>query len=323
MAFLFGLDDESKWSVRRNVPVFVPHTRKNKDGPDTVVTADDLAEYAANTAALEREFGVCGRITEGHVVPGRAERDQPDLVGVFRNARLGTFGPKNTPAVLVDEYIRKDKESVALNRPYRSPEVYHGRKDIRGLARLISDPFLDMGIVTTYAADLQAAWTAAPEKTMSQTAAPQGEELATLYTKLAAVEAENKANAEALKLEREARLNGEKLLDKERCVAMVNTLVATGYSLTAEEREEEAKELQPRDAAGRAKYVEKLKKTYADRKVPGGPLVDLSSPQSQYHADHTQDPTAAPPAHDAVMAYMRQHPGMGYDAASAEVAAKK
>lgn len=145
--FLRSLDDPAKFERKEGVPIWVPHRRKNKDGSEVVVTERDLPAYAEWINGVERERGVCGRITDGHVKPGLP---MPKLCGYYRKARVGTFGPKNTPAVLVDLYYinRPDVLAVASERPYRSPEVYTDVKQIRGLALLLQDPFLDMGVVT-------------------------------------------------------------------------------------------------------------------------------------------------------------------------------
>ena len=148
LEFLDRLNDPSKWVVRRGVPLFTAHRRKGRDGEEVVVTDGDLPEIAANMAALERDAGVVGRITPGHVQAGRPETDQPPLYGFMRNPRVGPFGPSRKPAVLVDNYYFPEHAAAADRLPYRSAEYYPAERVIRGMALLLRDPFLDMGVVT-------------------------------------------------------------------------------------------------------------------------------------------------------------------------------
>jgi len=146
---LAELEDANRYAVKRGVPIWVPHRRRVR-GPDgstqeVVVREEDLPEYANRINRLEAERGVLGRITDGHVT---ASGPPPKLVGYYKNARVGYFGPKRTPAVLVDCYFRRECLSIVAERPYRSPEVYPDVKEIRGLALLLKDPYLDMGTVT-------------------------------------------------------------------------------------------------------------------------------------------------------------------------------
>lgn len=153
MDFLETLGDESKWVIDRGVPIFKPHKRTDPKTGETLyeVTAEDMPIIAANMASLQ-QVGVFPRITPGHVLPQNTETQQPALYGVGVNPRAGTFGPKNEPCVLVDRYLFPKHADAAKNFPFRSVEYYHGAKVIRGIALLIREPYLDMGMVTTYAA---------------------------------------------------------------------------------------------------------------------------------------------------------------------------
>lgn len=160
------LDDPRQYVCKRGVPIWVPHKRtlRDKDGKTTrtvTVGPDDLATWAAETNRLYTEDGVLGRITAakgsapdgGHVYkPDGSPAPPPTHVGYFRNARVGTFGPKNKPAVLVDCYYKVSELDTVSQRPFRSAEAVHSAKQLRGVALLITDPWLDMG-VTTYEGD--------------------------------------------------------------------------------------------------------------------------------------------------------------------------
>ena len=156
LASIALLDDPSKWHVVPGVPVFKPHKRwkrfddTGKPLAEPVllyeVTEKDLPEIAANVQALEREAGVASRMTIGHTATWVPETEQPPLVGLARNYRHGTFGPKSQPAILADLYYRKEDWNEAKKYPFRSVEYYHRRKEIRGLALLLKDPELDLGM---------------------------------------------------------------------------------------------------------------------------------------------------------------------------------
>lgn len=155
LQFLNSLDDPTQWVVRKDVPVFGPHKRPaQKDGsgkvirPESVVDEARLERIAANVQRLEKERGVLPRITLGHIRLGKdvPEKDQPPVVGFARNTRVGTFGPRQTPCLLVDEYLRKEHASEAGTYPYRSAEFYPTTDEITGVAKLRRDPQLDLGV---------------------------------------------------------------------------------------------------------------------------------------------------------------------------------
>lgn len=155
--FMSQFGDESKWLVKTRVPLFKPHERIKTDAKGVkkvayVVTADDMAEIAANMR-INQAKGVPARMTIGHVNPDHntPETDQPQVVGYWLNAEPGTFGPDNEPCVYVDAYAKRECAADVKGRPYRSAEYYPATKDIRGAALLTRDPQLDLGTVEIYA----------------------------------------------------------------------------------------------------------------------------------------------------------------------------
>lgn len=155
MELLERLKDPSQWVIREAVPIFKAHKRRKPDGSVAYeVKPEDLPVIAANSAALEAKSGVLGRITPGHVLPENTEPEQPKLYGVMRNYRYGTFGPSNEPAVLVDQYFFPATAKDAKGYPYRSAEYYPGKQEIRGLALLTRDPYLDLGMTTNASTDV-------------------------------------------------------------------------------------------------------------------------------------------------------------------------
>ena len=153
------LDNPNLYEVKRGVPIFRAHRRKAKDADgkeyEIVVTDDDLPVIAKNMAALQADENVPCRINDGHIKAGDdvPESRQPPLLGFAKNPRFGHFGPMRTPCVLVDTCIKRDKLPIARDRPFRSAEYYPHTKTIRGVALLLRDPQLDLGIVTYVGAD--------------------------------------------------------------------------------------------------------------------------------------------------------------------------
>lgn len=145
---LRSFDEPGRYIVKENVPIFKPHRRRTKDGREIVVHASDLPSIADKINALENNFGVVMRVTKGHVVPGLSEDHQPTLLGYARQARVATYGPKSEPCILVTLYLLPEQYEAAKQLPYRSPEFYPESGEIRGLALMLKDPFLDMGMVT-------------------------------------------------------------------------------------------------------------------------------------------------------------------------------
>jgi hypothetical protein len=149
---LKSLDDPTRFVVRRGVPIFKPHRRVIRDRAGNVVqtivvTEKDLPRIAARMRAAERS-GTLAVLTEGHRKGGNAdERTQPRVFGYSRNARVGTFGPTNEPAILVDECHRYETWNESKHLPFRSPDYYPETDDITGVAALVRDPFLKLGVV--------------------------------------------------------------------------------------------------------------------------------------------------------------------------------
>lgn len=173
MAFLASLDDESKWVKQENVPICRPLVRvvakRQPDGSileKTVeITAADLPTIAEEINRMERETGTLPLATIGHrsQEPNFPEHLQPPAPGVFRGAKVGTFGPGNMPCVLSTQYIRREKwaagfglngDEGAKDFPHRSMDIYPEQAGmlrkwtITGVALLKKDPFLQMGILS-------------------------------------------------------------------------------------------------------------------------------------------------------------------------------
>ena len=158
---LQSLDDPERYVCVRGVPVFVPHVRfgdpEEEGGEPEIEAQVDEEELALIAETLNRkvaEFGTPARISTGHVrlpkpdQPAPAEKDQPEILGWAKSARVGTWGPENKPGLLVDWYIRRERYEESLTYPYRSAEYYPPTHEITGIALLRRDPELDMGVLT-------------------------------------------------------------------------------------------------------------------------------------------------------------------------------
>lgn len=162
LEFMRSLDDETKFKIKRGVPIFIPHERmrpvKDKDGKvvlengkpklkKVVVTEDDLEEICQNAAAREDDDTV-GVITIGHrqLKPDFPETEQPPLVGYQKNLQVGRFGKKRRVGILADLHYPIDRYDEVKKYPHVSVDYHDGRKEITGLALLVREPELDLGM---------------------------------------------------------------------------------------------------------------------------------------------------------------------------------
>lgn len=132
------------------MPIFKPHKRIKKGEEVYRITEKDLPGIVRNIQRLEKEQGIVMRITDAHTkqVPTRSEsEDQPNLFGFARNARIDYFGPDKEVGIVADEYYFPEYGEAASRLPFRSAEYYPQSKSIRGVAMLLQDPYLDLGMV--------------------------------------------------------------------------------------------------------------------------------------------------------------------------------
>lgn len=153
LEFLKRLEDPDEWDITRNVPVFTVHSRKSPEGDERYrVTEETLGDIGDNGESRESKKGVLGILTIGHRPNDKRipETEVPKFakpIGVFKNQRKGVFGPKQEPCLLVDEYILKEHTKEAKQFPFRSAEYWPNRKEVTGVALLLRDPELDLGMV--------------------------------------------------------------------------------------------------------------------------------------------------------------------------------
>jgi hypothetical protein len=85
-------------------------------------------------------------VTIGHVRPDLPETAQPPIVGWAKNPRVGRFGD-DIPCVMADLYIKVEHWEEAKKYPFRSVEYYAERDEVTGVALLVRDPYLDLGVL--------------------------------------------------------------------------------------------------------------------------------------------------------------------------------
>lgn len=155
--FLRTFEDETAWDrVVKAVPIFVPHETKDRNGKPYKVDKARLERIARRINHLQEHYGVVIRLmpehtklTQGPDGTGRLapQAEQPDTWGYACNARVGPWGPEQTPAILVDWYICPGRLADFKDRPYRSPEFFGPEDEIRAIAVLKTEPRLDMGML--------------------------------------------------------------------------------------------------------------------------------------------------------------------------------
>lgn len=142
------LNDPRRWIIKPGVPVFKPHQRVDPaTGRLISVDIPKLYRIAANAQRMERLAAVPTRMTLGHTEPRLPETMQPPVGGYYRNYRVGRFGPSGEPAILADEWLDPMYLPYRRNFPHRSAEYYDDAEEIRGVALLTRDPYLDLGVV--------------------------------------------------------------------------------------------------------------------------------------------------------------------------------
>lgn len=308
--FMAQFDDESKWLIKRRVPIFKPHEGMKKDKSGTYrVTSDDLPALAKKMHERQT-LGLPSRLTVGHVDTEKPETSQPAVIGWWLNPEPGTFGPNNEPCILADSYVKAECADEVKGRPYRSAEYYPLAKEITGVAVLARDPRLDMGTVELYALPDGAVFcpdigeSDMPETTTTPEAQPltfeRFTEFMERYEKSKATpEPAKPKDSEAERMTRDdesvnyARLSAEitelrkaresdretivkltKERDREQCERMVRTLQAERYELK-ETTAELVDVLSAMNEADRERHVATIRK-YAPKGI-GNELIEVYS----------------------------------------------
>lgn len=137
---LADLADPGKYVRLDGVPVLAPFNRG-----DAAVTAADLPAICERMQARDRA-GNAVTLTHGHIKPAADEKDQPQLLGLYRNPRLGTL-QDGTPAILMDRFVFREDAERVRKLPHRSSEYYPRAGVVRGVAALVRPPEIDMGVV--------------------------------------------------------------------------------------------------------------------------------------------------------------------------------
>lgn len=347
---LRGLNDPAKFVKRERIAVFRAHQRTDEKGKVLYeVTDADLAEIAENTNK-PYAAGQLVRLTIGHTKqdPNAKESRQPaELVGYCTDykAQIVQRPGGSFLAVTHTEYAQADKVDQLAKFPFRSVEYDPEGKTIHGCAALLKTPYLQLGTVEyaggkrffcyslgdcdmaaekemtddekeemEYAAfskrmkryeDWKAAEASKGDddkgKVTNNSSNTATVEYAALAGQVAALQAQQAADRKAL-----VESNAKRMLDP------LKPYIAFDYARELKTLTNYASD------AERAEHVGYMAKHYS--KLPTGSLLPLAdAPNTLETADPATNPTAAPPKFDEIMAYVRQNPGMSYEAAKAKI----
>lgn len=326
------------------------------------VTEDQLRQDAERANERAARTGRLDTLTIGHrkFDPNFPETQQPPLVGFCRNYRVQWVEREKGRflGLVYDEFVAKDKaEQYQLYRqfPFRSSE-YHPTVGIAGVAALVRPPALDMGTTYIYAADpeprepkamdetqLYAAFTkfmkkyeddkaaaaAADEEAKKKAAAAGGGQPAGYQAssppppppppapapatpvEIATYAATVAELRKRLDDETSARVAAEcrQMLDPLKPLIKFNYERELGVLIAAP------------DSKARATHVAYMAETYMP--LPGVAGMIRVYEGAAPVGGTASDPATAPVNHEAVLTYMREHPGMQYEAAAAKLANAK
>lgn len=164
------LEDESKYVIARNIPVFAK-SKKVKNGKEVNVTTDKLNRALQNAQQNERKhcFPV---MTLGHRKPDPnvPETAQPAPVGYVRFHKVGSLGGE--PVIYASLHYDRDSAAESMTYPFRSADYYVDTDEITGVALLRRDPELDLGVLT-YAREGVVCRYLTDERTMNPDAMPK------------------------------------------------------------------------------------------------------------------------------------------------------
>lgn len=355
MDLIRSLDDPEKW-VRQTVIAFVPHEithpeRKLSDGTTVPaqkikVTEGQLRQDAERANERAATTGRLDTLTIGHrkFDPNFPEKDQPPLVGFCRNYRVQWIEREKGRflGLVYDEYAARDKAAqydLYRQFPFRSSE-YHPTFGIAGVAALVRPPALDMGTTYIYAAD-----STPQEPHVDETQAyAQFAKFMKKYEDEKAAAAASDADAKKKADEEEAKKKATPASPPPPAPYQSPADVATYAATLAELRQrldaETAARVQAecramldplkplikfqyekelgvlaaaKDSAARAEHVKYMAENYLPLPSAGGfvHVYEGAAPPAS--------PNAAPANHEAVLTYVRAHPGMSYEAAAAAV----
>jgi hypothetical protein len=146
------LADKKRWHIVPGVPIFCPHTVRDKELGTVTVDGARLRRIVEVVKRRWERKRICPRITIGHIRKNVPETQQPPLVGWSHPDfwRIGALDGQ--PCIFHDEYYRRSAvPDVFLpdgdeRYPFRSVEFFPPRDEITGIALLISDPELDLSI---------------------------------------------------------------------------------------------------------------------------------------------------------------------------------
>jgi hypothetical protein len=352
------LRDPAKFTAKLGVEVTQAHTRKFpevKDAngrvvqPAREVTVTD-AELPGIAAELNRRIAASGHLmplTVGHrnFAPAAAETDQPPVAGFANNYRVGrvhTPDGKSHLAVLEDEYLYADTAAEHLrNFPYRSLDFDISRKTSEGTALLVRPPYIQMGTVVHYQApgeptvnpeDFDEATDAQPYAAFCDHMKGYGKKAGCYLKKYMAAMGPANADAPApAPYSADPAVLAELAAVKTQLAAAEAARLDTGCRalldpLKPYRQFDYNRELTAlkgyADETARVGHVRYMVDNYLPLPGAGG-MIRVADRPAPPGGDAAPAIFQAPKDHDAVMAYMREHPGLQYHEAKAALATAK
>ena len=147
--------DPNQWAhITRNVPVFVPHRVYRKETGDHLYTVDAkrLRKIADGIMENQRR-GKFVKLYDRHSSPvaHMSQTNQPRLMGIAANPKVGHYGEHNELALKLDFFFPWETWEDAKELGERSAEFKPSTDGMPAVALLKTEPRLKMGQVHHYA----------------------------------------------------------------------------------------------------------------------------------------------------------------------------
>lgn len=346
---LADLADPAKYVCKDGVVVFRAHKRTDADGKTLYeVTDDDLPEIAKNSNASE-SAGRLSRLTIGHTDQEKPETKQSaklvGFAGKYRVQMVTPAGGKPFLGIVNTEYAKADETKALNEKPYRSVEYDPDGKKIHGVAAILNTPYLDLGMVQYSAGPKLFLYsTGIPAMTDDEKKAEEDRKEEEEYAKFAkrmkryeAWSAEEKAKGEGGTVNNSANTKTVEYAALESRLATMEAETNAAKRVIVEEKSKRlldritnkvkfdyARELKSLVSLAsdqeREEYAVYMLKHYSS--LPTGAMLPLAgAPADTNEGDPATNPTVAPKDYERVMAYVRAHPGISYEAAKAKIVA--
>lgn len=292
---------DSEYLIGPPEPVFRAHVRKDANGTVLYRIDDaDLEEIARNTAnTIPLSFP---RQTIGHILtdPEAKETDQPPLVGFWLDPQVQYLGELGVHCITMRPAIKREYAEKVKQFPFRSAEYRPQSRVIRGVARLLRDPALDLGI-QNYQDDGETVIYSLGVTTMPEEMKPEGQPSAP--PEMMTPEEEAQADKLYRYMCKKYTWMGDAVKKYEEASASVATSTNTQPPVIREE-EEEPEQMQSREQIEQyQRQVEQIKQerdAIADRlaRTEVGRILDQLEVTEHYQLDRVEEEARMLPLDD-------------------------